>query len=129
MPMNPEIKTSWGEWLLANADSQGHGALCQADVGNDEKLTFCCLGGLCELAVIAGIVQRRLTREGTYVYGPESRENGQNTFFLPPAVVEWAGLDHHNPRVITEEGMYGLSSLNDRGIKFQRIWALIDAQL
>jgi hypothetical protein len=54
MAMNPGIKAAWGAWLLEHADDQGTGALCQIneDSGKEE---FCCLGGLCELAIAAGI--------------------------------------------------------------------------
>jgi hypothetical protein len=96
--MNAGIKAQWGEWLLAHADQQGQGVLRRK--GNDPQGaddTYCCLGGLCELAVAAGIVQRTLTAEGTYKYGNDTE--AQRSGVLPDSVADWAGLHDNNPRV------------------------------
>src|SRR6188474_2055960 len=87
-PMNPEIKALWVQWLRDNADSQGFDELQTAEGG------FCCMGGLCELAVAAGIADFQQD-EGGLFYGPagtDRRDGGWADNILPAVVSEWAGL-------------------------------------
>ena len=130
--MNAEIKDQWGAWLLEHADEQGTGALRQVTESGKEE--FCCLGGLCDLAVEAGIVERTLNPEnGRYRYA--TPDGTDWSYGLPPfAVVRWAGLDRDNP-VVTVAGrpegrdQDSLSNLNDTGTTFPETWRLINEQL
>lgn len=130
MPMKPEVKAEWGEWLLEHENDQGSGALCK--IRNDDgKEEFCCLGGLCELAVRAGIVTRTLSPgRTTYDYAAPGERPG--SALLPRSVADWAGLGRIDPSV-APPGHGGrtitLSGLNDSGTTFREIWALIEAQL
>jgi hypothetical protein len=130
--MNPEIKARWGEWLLAHADEQGRGALRQVTESGKEE--FCCLGGLCDLAVEAGIVVRTLNPEnGRYRYATPDGTDWAYAL-LPSAVTSWAGLTLASP-VVTMAGrpegrnQDSLASLNDTGTTFPEIWQLINSQL
>ena len=137
MPMPPEIKAAWGEWLLANADKQGTGKLHRGD-GNEASAEneYCCLGGLCELAVAAGIA-KRIFFPATRVYGygePGSDAHdvmlySHCTEVLPAVVTRWARLTSDNPLVTTVSGKYTLAALNDGRTPFTEIWKLIDSQL
>lgn len=126
MPMNPEIKAAWGEWLRENEGNQGQGALRQ-ETGTGDKV--CCLDGPCELAVAAGIVVRTFVPAlGRYGYGKPGEEPETGT--LPLAVWKWAGLPDNNPMVTSDAGFHSLAQLNDdHGKTFPQLWALIDAQL
>lgn len=114
--MKQDIKQAWVNALRSGDYEQGRGALRQGD-------TYCCLGVLCDLAVKAGVIKQT---EGPYdyVYGPTPY--GSAAAFLPDTVIDWAGLDSHNP-VIT----YGedLAALNDDGCSFLQIATLIDEHL
>ena len=130
-PMNPEIKALWVQWLRDNADNQGIGAL------NGEG--FCCMGGLCELALNAGIVDR--SYRDTYVlYGPTGTDpvtEGWADLLLPAVVSEWAGLGLvDNPVVMagaaddSEPVQAALTELNDEWqLNFHQIADLIEEQL
>lgn len=59
MAMNPEIKARWVAWLRANVDKQARGYLQRLDPSDHSPAGFCCLGGLCEIAVQDGIIQSR----------------------------------------------------------------------
>jgi hypothetical protein len=127
--MNAEIKDQWGAWLLEHADEQGVYALRQETVAGDR---FCCLGGLCDLAVAAGIVVRAFneaTRKyGYYVEGELHPEPETGT--LPRAVYQWAGLPDSNPVVsLADSHRASLAELNDQGYRFPSIWRLISEQL
>jgi hypothetical protein len=138
--MNPEIKTAWLEWLRANGDKQGQGLLRSWD----DKI--CCLGGLCELAVQAGIVQARRRPDHYGVSDPGAMEYFNPNFgedeggwdsdhtVLPNAVIAWAGLEDYDPDVNINGGdaddeHTSLSSINDAGTDFGLISELIEAQL
>jgi len=80
--MNPDIKKRWLAWLRNPANKQGKGHLRRGD-------RYCCLGGLCELAVEDGIVTREaddFLSGSVYAYDDE-------TAYLPPSVARWAGLE------------------------------------
>jgi hypothetical protein len=85
--MDAEIKAAWVKWLREHADQQGKGQLRK-----DGK--FCCLGGLCELAVGAGIVGASpakvsdLDADNTF----EATVYDSEMFVLPDKVAKWASL-------------------------------------
>jgi hypothetical protein len=130
--MNPEIKALWVQWLHDNADKQGIGAL------NGEG--FCCMGGLCELALNAGIVDRHF-KDGNAHYGPVGSVvpfgPGWADLLLPAVVSEWAGLGLvDNPVVMagaaddSEPVQAALTELNDEWqLNFHQIADLIEEQL
>jgi hypothetical protein len=130
--MNQEIKALWVQWLRDNADKQGNGALNR----NGE---FCCLGGLCELAVAAGVAGVFLSDSTLSIYGPidtEPNDEGRDGWadaLLPQVVSEWAGLGiEHNPIVLAGDVPTGvaLTELNDEWeLNFHQIADLIEAQL
>jgi hypothetical protein len=145
--VNPDIKAKWVEWLRANPDRQGFGMLHAIDpAGEYEETaqisrgdTFCCLGVLCHLAYLEGATQRWVSSVGdgtnNYRYG-ESSEAGLNSGgYLPPNVVEWAGLDASNPVATITRGdqsayASSLAGLNDsRAYSFEAIADIIEEQL
>lgn len=148
--MNPEIKARWTAWLRANADKQTRERLNRVTSDHDDyPVGFCCLGGLCELAVQDGVISSEVTRRkeafndhGEIVgYGSAPKCSSDlldnwSVTTLPLAVREWAGLRDVDPAVRTTvhpdtgERMYGLTELNDdHGYNFHQIADLIDAQL
>jgi len=123
--MNPEIKADWGEWLLANAHRQGKRMLRRAGAAPDgSEDTFCCLGGLCELGMLAGIVRRELIPgHNRYRYTSVTDATDFSMATLPRAIVEWAELPNDDPcvRVGTLAGM------NDNETPFPVIWDAINS--
>lgn len=134
-PMNPQIKARWVQWLRDNVDKQGVGAL------NDSG-KFCCLGGLCELALQDGIVDFYANGRDS-AYGPVGTDptypttSGWGEALLPPVVSRWAGLGtDENPVVMaTPEGgeerlKTCMTTLNDEWkYNFNQIADLIEEQL
>jgi hypothetical protein len=130
--MNPEIKAEWGEWLLANANRQGGGALRHAGAATDgSNDTFCCLGGLCERGVLAGIVRRELIPgSNIYQYVSVTDATDADSEVLPQAIVEWAQLPSPNPRIWMSSSRpeyTTLATLNDQATPFPAIWKKISA--
>lgn len=138
--MNPEIKARWVAWLRANADKQTQGRLQRVTgIGDSLVAGFCCLGGLCELAVEDGIIERRLCVDPTfeaqmYSYGTDKDRGVPFSWShssLPDAVLTWAGLNSSDPRVRVEGyGLQGLTYVNDSiRMNFNQIADLIEEQL
>jgi len=131
-PMNPQIKARWVQWLRGNVDKQGVGAL-------NESGKFCCLGGLCELALQDGIVGFYANGRDS-AYGPVGTDpttSGWSEALLPPVVSQWAGLGtEENPVVMAafdggeERQKVGMTTLNDEWkYNFNQIADLIEEQL
>lgn len=138
--MNPEIKAAWIQWLHDNADNQGTGYL---NIGGK----FCCLGGLCELAVQAGVARAKIWGAEIVSYGALPDHADFVDDVLPSAVANWAGLrGEGNPRVratrpLTEEQVeageepfeeesVALTEINDGWhLDFHQIAELIDRNL
>jgi hypothetical protein len=129
-PMNPQIKARWVQWLRDNVDNQGIGTL------NDSG-RFCCLGGLCELALQDGIVDFYPNGRDSAYGPPNSAPKGWADALLPQVVSEWAGLDgEDNPVVMAipeggeERDEICMTGLNDEwGYNFNQIADLIEEQL
>lgn len=108
--MKPEIKKLWIDALLGGKYKQGIGALKK-----DGK--FCCLGVLTDL-------YRKET--GSMKWGRHSADymapviNGEEEapYFLPVAVMKWAGLHKVNPR--------DLAWKNDSGYTFKDIAGIVE---
>jgi hypothetical protein len=122
--MNAEIKARWVAWLRANVDKQGQGKLR----GDDDK--FCCLGGLCELAVEDGIITRG--RLGVHHWYGHPSPGNRSSSHLPEQVEKWAGLNSFSPKVSVDGREVTLVDLNDdpeAPWDFNRIADIIEQQL
>lgn len=107
--MKPEIKTKWVKALRSDEFTKTTGRLAYSS-------GHCCLGVLAELAIRDGVVVPK---------GWEDRST------LPVSVMEWAGLNTNDPKVM---GAYlhpvRLSYLNDAAQwTFKRIADTIEQQL
>lgn len=142
MPMNQEIKARWVAWLHEHADKQTNGRLHRTSTNDSDNapVGFCCLGGLCELAVADGIIEAREEvhlGQSLVAYGKETdRLDDRNSAVLPRIVMEWAGLEDSDPEVVVPEdeaskaSTLGLTTVNDDlRLNFHQIADLIDAQL
>lgn len=122
--MNAEIKARWVAWLRANVDKQGYGALRNPD----DK--FCCLGGLCELAVADGIITHGVL--GVHHWYGEPLPGQRTSSHLPQLVQDWAGLSSFSPTVRVDGQSTTLVDLNDdpeAPWDFNRIADIIEQQL
>jgi hypothetical protein len=138
--MNPEIKARWVAWLRANADKQTQGRLCRV-TGVDAG--YCCLGGLCEIAVEDGIISKEIVEDHMFdgalmgKYGTESESEDFLTrcraishTILPSAVTTWAGVEDHDPKVTVNGYLLPLTYVNDNmRLNFNQIADLIEEQL
>jgi hypothetical protein len=84
--MKTEVRDDWADWLEANAAAQTSGALVKIDSFTGKR-SYCCLGGLCEVAVAAGVIERS-------EYGDFENSWDEE---LPREVADWAGLGSTNP--------------------------------
>jgi hypothetical protein len=136
--MDQEKKAQWVAALRSGDYSQGTGVL-HRKVNGEHK--YCCLGVLCDIALKAGLELRHdptgdcqctsCQQDGIRAY------DGYDDF-LPPKVVQWAGLTNGNPRTtesIPDPGSSlpgttidnaTLSYLNDNGKTFEEIAAIIE---
>ena len=104
--------------------------------------TFCCLGVMCEMAVEAGVVERRNADpdDGTYWYG--DGDDIGNNIYLPEKVVDWAGIVsdiekessmdeyHYEQRGSFGESRFGsLAVMNDDGKPFLEIADWMEANV
>lgn len=119
--MNQEIKALWTAALRSGEYEQGRSYLCTVD--DDGERRFCCLGVLCDLAVLVGAAEEEEVM-GVVQYD-------ENSEVLPPGVMRWAGLSADDPCVFSnpEEMSESLATLNDGGYSFTQIADLIDEQL
>lgn len=112
--MDSAIKKLWTDALRGGDYKQTRNMLNRPNVGH------CCMGVLCELAVIAGVVESVLEPGDTstgYRSAPTSTDDDQPAEHdtLPRAVVKWAGLGSHDPCVAINSEFYSLSRHNDGG--------------
>lgn len=122
--MKEEIKEMWVTALRSEEYEQGQSYLHQSYPTGDR---YCCLGVLTDLAKKNGVALSVMepfpeARDRVVMY-----DDGSATYmsFLPPAVVEWAGLDSDDPE--TDGG--SLAVLNDTGKTFAEIADLIERDL
>lgn len=90
--MNPEIKQKWVSALRSGSYEQGRCWLRTKD------MRFCCLGVLCDLHCKETNGAWSNDAGGSYL---------NNAAFLPPVVVDWAGLPD----------VYGTFTENARSVK------------
>ena len=109
--MKQEIAEKWAEALESGQYTQHTGALANPDYSK-----HCCLGVLCELAILDGV---SITQE--------KGQFGTEKSYLPVAVREWSGMQTGNASI--KQGTYtgaleGYSSLvepNDENVSFKNI--------
>lgn len=101
-----EVLAAWVEALEGEQYEQGAYVLHEGD-------EFCCLGVLCELGRVHGVVHEVTVHDEDRA-GPRDLQRLPQLFrydgeevFPPPAVQEWSGLNR--------EQMLGLVEMNDSG--------------
>lgn len=137
MPMNPEVKALWVTALRSGEYQQGQGVLRRND-------HYCCLGVLCELAVAAEGVDVSHVARKTNTVGVDNKTTtytnhryDDEATVLPPAVLEWSGLDHSNPDTSVTASevpkparspntLVSVAELNDGGWSFEQIADVIE---
>lgn len=105
--MKKEIADQWVAALRSGQYEQGRGAL---RTWANDKASFCCLGVLCELAVLEGHAERLGT------------SYSDCKVFLPRGVAEWAGIsqiDGSLPETMAKPALYQLN--DDKGWSFDQI--------
>lgn len=128
--MKAEIKDRWIEKLESGEFPQAVEQLREEDL--DGNVTgYCCLGVLCEIAVEDGIIERAGSNNGYVVLDIDGDYSHTENALLPPAVVEWAGLEAAGPSIMTTEfGEVELTTLNDNyKLNFKSIAKLIKEHL
>jgi hypothetical protein len=121
--MDKRVKEIWLKGLRGGTFLQGMHALKKTET--DEQTTHCCLGVLCEL----------FRDEFDAKWYPIDNGNGfvfddGDNHFLPRRVMDWAGLESCDPRVVSGDEFYvTLSEMNDRGDSFEAIARVIEEQL
>lgn len=88
--MNPEVKSKLCHRLRTTTVPQGRVSL-------NHEGRMCSLGHLCEMAVEAGVIERKEKGDGHIGYGPvDSPYLGCGPYFCdvypPESVMRWAGL-------------------------------------
>lgn len=122
--MNSEIKAKWINALRVDPQyiQDPNGGRLKTKNG------YCCLGVLCDLYV------KEKGIEWTNVDDDKFSLDGMNDF-LPPSVLEWAGMNNSNPGVEVTDDEDGhnydktLAEMNDDGFSFDTLADLIEAQL
>ena len=122
--MRTDIAHTWADALESGEYEQGRRALAVSDPGPVPGVRHCCLGVLCELAIADGVALDKTpafdgTPRITYAYQAST---------LPEEVQEWAGMQT-NEGTLQTSGLYNLSGLNDDGVPFPEIAAIIRANV
>ena len=114
--MNKEVKRLWLEALRSGEYDQG---TCVLRRREGKEVKHCCLGVLCELA-------KEHSQDSVVV--KEAQEALYTELSLPPsAVVEWSGLQFHDPLVNSDKDT--LVGMNDGGSTFAEIADVIEREL
>lgn len=125
--MNPEIKAEWLKALRSGDYKQGDQRL-KGRNDYDDTVRHCCLGVLCELAA---------EKINISVTNWEPSDDFTEYLFddcealLPKSVIEWSGLETHNP-IVTDPStgeQTSIADLNDGGYSFAEIADVIEKQL
>ena len=130
--MNSEVKTKWITALRSGEYEQGTGALAINAV--DDKVQYCCLGVLCDLAVKEGVLDAPVLHPNSGLFEYQVTGNmGQPMYeaaFLPQVVADWAGVTTYGEDPNQAQHEYrsplDLPEKNDSGMKFDDIANLID---
>lgn len=132
-----DIIREWIAWLRSGKQ-QAAGVLHQ--VGSDEVPdSYCCLGGLCEIATQHGVVATHPARNASgsvYAdslvgYGKADAGTLGIAFrSLPLVVLEWSGVTGPLGDTVTINGkVQSLSAHNDTGVPFGEIATAIEEQI
>ena len=138
--MNSELKNEWITALRSGNYTQAVGSLKTVEQG---KVSHCCLGVLCEIALAKNIIESSVRGVDTHYYGDEFE-----FAVLPHVVRDWAGIDQVNPIIIltpelkekiaersstirnmNDIPIFSLAEFNDAGFTFNEIADLIDEHL
>lgn len=117
MKMNPEVKEKWLTALRSGLYRQGHHRLKRGFLNP----SHCCLGVLCEVASLEGLVTPKQT--GLSLHTFVSTEGGSifGEFMPPGNVMKWANLDTKDAAHLVE--------MNDSGKPFSEIADYIETNL
>lgn len=127
--MNQEVKRKWVEALRSGKYEQG---VFNLKSKIKSKTQYCCLGVLCDIYLKEH--NKRWSKKFKNFADKKSfgiKDNydgdfGYNTSHLPNNVMEWAGLDSHDPKVSGKH----LTVWNDEGVKdFEDIANMIEKEL
>lgn len=126
--MRKEIRDKWLQALRSGSYSQTKDTLHAAEGG------LCCLGVLCDLAVIAKVIPsaKAIERERHYDHGGVSHggwEYDEQMDILPTSVQAWAGISDSAGSYPTQdgEGSECLATMNDSGMSFKEIADVIES--
>lgn len=121
--MNQDVKEKWVAALRGGEYTQTTGRLRDRD-------SYCCLGVLCDLAVLDGAIDPPVLTEETCACCFPAWQYDESAGELPMRVQQWAGLTEGNPTVLYRGDTETLSTLNDlRGQNFEQIADVIEDQL
>ena len=131
--IKPEIAAKWAIALESGVYPQTTGKLRRLETGeSEEPAGFCCLGVLCELARLEGIVTSDVGSYGIVTYeAANNPEHDGSDSSLPEAVREWAGIGDSAGRIVGEAPLVGgsekcdLASANDAGMTFAEIAKIV----
>jgi hypothetical protein len=120
----------WVKALRSGEYMQCTGKLAEEDYTG--KVSYCCLGVACELAIKAGVIKKRKVVDGGTVHFA-----GNHYSLLPPSVKNWLGLADDSG-LYQEEIKYislspawvsqSLASKNDAGASFATIAEIIESE-
>lgn len=122
--MNPEVKAKWLAALRSGEYEQGQYRLKREF--EDGESRYCCLGVLCDLYLKETGGKWHPAPITADLYGIAFSID-EETQFLPPAVIKWAGLVSMEQLLIDGTS---LTHLNDsENVSFEGIAALIEENL
>lgn len=129
--MKKEIAEKWVAALRSGEYEQGSGMLRKVGYKTNEERTettavdkFCCLGVLCDIHRLESTEGEwdELKYRGARYTTPEGN-------YLPPAVIEWAGIcGGSNPSIVERGEGKHLANLNDEGCTFEYLANRIEDQ-
>ena len=109
--MNKEIKKIWVQALRSGIYEKTTGKLHKVNEDDDQR--FCCLGVLCDIAAMDGVLGEYIEEDPTE----------------PSAAVRiWAGMD--DMKIMYKDEQHPIYRLNDHyALSFNQIANIIEAQL
>lgn len=129
--MNPDIKKLWVDALRSGNYVQGKSCLRKPSRTDSKVIEHCCLGVLCDLYVKQDTVNGSYWDNSPRDYFVLNEAGQETSAYLPSSVMEWAGLELHNPRVkFKGDHETTLTNLNDnRDHSFKQIADAIEDSL
>ena len=126
--MNSQIKQKWIDSLRSGKYQQGQSKLYSSD-------GFCCLGVLCDIYAKEVGDKSWVMKDPDYKFDTEKFDYwyfDDQSECLPKCVQDWAELNENDPVVtnrIVGEYITTLASMNDKGVTFEDLAEMIEAQL